>query len=166
MDYLYGRSWFADERKPVAPISEEQARAAFDDGPQLAVAAVEEVGLVPRYTLEMNARAEAVDVHLYDAHGSEVSALSYHTLKGRLFLFNVVEWLYPDDGQYHGMMGALADRTYLFKPNGYARLRTKVEAAPAATIEEFTDVNVSDHWLDPLEWGDWDRIGEYRPTAV
>jgi hypothetical protein len=27
-------------------------------------------------------------------------------------------------------------------------------------------VNVSDHWLDPLEWGDWDRIGEYRPSAV
>jgi len=41
-----------------------------------------------------------------------------------------------------------------------------VETAPAATIEEFTGVNVSDHWLDPLEWGDWDRIGEYRPTAV
>jgi len=166
MTYLYGSGWFEDERKPVEPMSEEQARRVFEKGPQLGVAAVDGVGLVPRYALTMNAQAESVDVHLYDEHGSEISSLSYQTVDGRLFLFDVTEWLYPDDGRYHGMMGALADRTYLFKPDGYARLRTKVETAPAATIEEFTGVNVSDHWLDPLEWGDWDRIGEYRPTAV
>jgi hypothetical protein len=166
MTFLYGRAWFSDERKPVRPITEQEARRVFDTGPQLGVAAVEGAGSVPRYTLVMNARAQSVDVSLYDEHGSEVSVLSYHTEKGRLFLFNVAELLYPDDGRYHGMAGNLASRTYLFKPNGYARLRTKVKEAPAATIEEFTGVDVSDHWLDPLEWGDWDRIGEYRPSAV
>jgi hypothetical protein len=25
------------------------------------------------------------------------------------------------------------------------------------TVEEFTGVDVSDHWLDPLARGDWDR---------
>jgi hypothetical protein len=166
MTFLYGRSWFSDERKPVEPMTEQEARRVFDTGPQLGVAAVDGVGSVPRYTLEMNARAQSVDVYLYDEHGSEVSALAYHTEKGRLFLFNVTERLYPDDGRYHGTAGNLATRTYLFKPNGYARLRTKVKEAPAATIEEFTGVDVSDHWLDPLEWGDWDRVGEYRPSAV
>ena len=166
MTFLYGRAWFSDERKPVQPISEEQARRVFDDGPQLGVAAVEGVGFVPRYVLEMNARAESVTVERFDEHGSVVSSTSYHTQKGRLFLMQVDELLYPDDGRYHGMPGNLATRTYYFKPNGYARLRTKVKAAPAATIEEFTGVNVSDHWLDPLEWGDWDRIGEYRPSSV
>ncbi|WP_028045834.1 hypothetical protein [Cellulomonas sp. URHE0023] len=166
MTFLYGRSWFSDERKPVEPITEEEARRVFDKGPQLGVAAVDGVGSVPRYTLTMSARAEDITVHLYDEHGSEVSALSYDTQQGRLFLFNVTERLYPDDGQYHGTPGYLATRTYYFKPDGYSRLRTKVKAAPAATIEEFTGVNVSDHWLDPLEWGDWDRIGEYRPSAV
>jgi len=166
MTYLYGRSWLAGKRSPVRPIDEEQARRVFERGPQLGVAAVEGPGLVPRYVLTMSARAESVTVHRYDEHGSEISSTAYHVVDGRLFLFSATEWLYPDDGQYHGMMGALADRTYLFKPDGYARLRTKVEAAPAPTIEEFTDVNVSDHWLDPIEWGDWDRIGEHRPTAV
>ncbi|MBD8060126.1 hypothetical protein IC607_14225 [Cellulomonas sp. JH27-2] len=166
MTYLYGSGWFEDERKPVEPMSEEQARRVFEKGPQLGVAAVEGVGLVPRYALTMNAQAESVDVHLYDEQGSEISSLSYQTVDGRLFLFDVTEWLYPDDGHFHGVQANTAIRTFLFKPDGYARLRTKVKAAPAATIEEFTDVNVSDHWLDPLEWGDWDRIGEHRPTAV
>jgi hypothetical protein len=166
MTYLYGRAWFADKREPVRPITEDEARRVFDTGPQLGVAAVDGSGSVPRYTLTMSARGEDVSVHLYDQHGSEVSTLSYDTQQGRLFLFNVVELLYPDDGRYHGMPGNIANRTYFFKPDGYARLRTKVKAAPAATIEEFTGVNVSDHWLDPLQWGDWDRIGEYRPSAV
>ena len=166
MAYLYGREWFDDKREPVMPITEEEARLVFDKGPQLGVATVEGVGSVPRYTLTLSARAEDVSVHLYDEHGSEVSVLSYDTQKGRLFLFNVVERLYPDDGRYHGTTGALANRTYYVKPNGYSRLRTRVESAPAATIEEFSGVNVSEHWLDPLQWGDWDRIGEYRPSAV
>ena len=29
----------------------------------------------------------------------------------------------------------------------------------------FSEINVSDHWVDPLGWGDWDRIGRHRPEA-
>jgi hypothetical protein len=166
MTFLYGRAWFSDERKPVEPITEQEARVVFDRGPQLGVAAVEGVGHVPRYVLMMNAHAASVDVERFDEYGSVVSSTSYETVKGRLFLYSATEWLYPDDGRYHGMQGNVAIRVFNFKPNGYSRLRTKVKAAPAATIEEFSGVNVSDHWLDPLEWGDWDRIGEYRPSAV
>jgi hypothetical protein len=29
-------------------------------------------------------------------------------------------------------------------------------------VEEFSGVDVSSHWIDALEWGDWDRVGYYN----
>lgn len=167
MNYLYGRAWHEHGRFPVDEMTEEQARTAWEKGPQLGVAAGEDLdhGAVPEYVLEMNAGAEDVDVYRYDAAGSIVASLGWQTKDGRLFLSDVAEWLYPDDGEFHEQDQCLAVRKYLFKPDGYARLRSDVKEAGAATVEEFTGVDVTDHWLDPLTWGDWDRIGRHRPSA-
>jgi hypothetical protein len=168
MTYLYCWKWNERRRSPVDELTEEQARRAWEDGPQLGVAAGErlEPGKVPAYTLTMSPHGEDVSVHRYTAEGSIESITGYETFEGRLFLSDVTEYLYPDDGQFHGMSASTASRTYTFRPDGYSRLRTSVEEADADTVEEFTDVDVSDHWLDPLEWGDWERIGHHRPTSV
>ncbi|MCW2763063.1 MAG: hypothetical protein JWR85_3264 [Marmoricola sp.] len=75
------------------------------------------------------------------------------------------EWLYPDDGEYHGMGGAIAFRQYFFKPDGRVEVRSRLKDAEAETVEQFTDVDVADHWVDRVTWGDWDRIGPHRPKA-
>jgi hypothetical protein len=166
--YLYGRAWHEQGRFPVDEMDEDRARKAWEKGPQVAVAAGEDLerGSVPEYTLEMNAHAEDVDVYSYDAAGSVVASLGWQTIDGRLFLSDVAEWLYPDDGEFHEQDEALAFRKYLFKPDGYARLRSDVKEAGGVTVEEFKGVDVSDHWLDALAWGDWERIGRHRPTAT
>ncbi|MGY2875928.1 hypothetical protein ACVW00_003118 [Marmoricola sp. URHA0025 HA25] len=168
MNYLYGRAWHEQGRFPVGEISEDEARKVWDNGPQLGVAAGEslERGSAPEYSLEMSAHAADVDVNHYDESGSVVASLGWQTIDGRLYLSDVAEWLYPDDGSFHEMDECLAVRKYLFKPDGYARLRSDVKAAGGVTVEEFTGVDVSDHWLEPLAWGDWDRIGRHRPTAA
>jgi hypothetical protein len=114
----------------------------------------------------MNARAQDVDVFRYDESGSVVASFGWQTVDGRLFLSDVAEWLHPEDGAFHERDECLVFRTYLFKPDGYARLRSDDKAADAALVEEFNGVDVSDHWQDPLEWGDWDRIGRRRPPDL
>jgi hypothetical protein len=168
VNYLYGRSWHQHGRFPIDEMTEDQARKAWEQGPQLSVAAGADLdrGSVPEYALEMNARGEDVDAFSYDDAGSVVASLGWQTIDGRLFLSDVSEWLYPDDGQFHEVDESLAYRSYYFKPDGYARLRSRVKEAGAETVEEFSGVDVSDHWLDPLTWGDWDRIGRHRPTAT
>jgi hypothetical protein len=167
MKYLYGWSWHDEDRHPIDGLTEDEARKAWEDGPQLGVAAGEDLepGRVPAYSLEMNAHAEDVRVKHYNAEGSIEAVLDYGTFEGRLFLEQATEYLYPDDGEFHTAFGSTAIRMYFFKPDGHAELRTRMRETEVETVEEFDGVDVSDHWLDPLEWGDWDRIGRHRPAA-
>jgi hypothetical protein len=166
--YRYGRGWHAHGRFPIAEMTEKQARRVWEKGPQLGVAAGEHLdrGAVPEYSLQMSARAQDVDVHCYDEFGSVLVSFGWQTVGGRLFLSDVAEWLHPEDGAFHERDECLVFRKYLFKPDGYARLRRDDKAAEVAAVEEFNDVDVSDHWADPLEWGDWDRIGRQRPGSL
>jgi hypothetical protein len=166
MTYLYGWKWHDQDRHPIDEMTEEQARKAWVDGPQLGVAAGDDLepGRVPAYSLEMSAMAEDVRVNLYDAAGSTEVILDYGTIDGRLFLEEVTEYLYPDDGEYHSQGGHVAVRMFSFTPDGTCELRSRLKETGVETVEEFDGVDVSDHWLDPLDWGEWDRIGTHRPA--
>jgi hypothetical protein len=168
--YLYGRSWHESGRFPVAEMTEAQAKKKFAKGPQLGVIAGPDIqkGQVPAYVLTMNGGAESVSVHHYAATGSIEAILSYRTIEGRLFLFDVTEYLYPDDGEFHFQDECTAVRSYLFEPDGSVNLRSDVSAEEQVLVEEFSGVDVSPHWRDPIGWGEWDAIGTAesgRPTA-
>jgi hypothetical protein len=167
MDFLYGWTWHEDERHPIDEMTEDEARKAFTRGPQVAVIALPEPGGVPAYVLEMSADAEDVRVIQYTPEGSVAANLDYTVPDGedRLFLEEVGEWLYPDDGKFHSMGSATAFREYFFSPDGTVEVRSRLSGADAETVEEFTDVDVSDHWVDRVTWGDWDRIGLHRPKG-
>lgn len=167
MNYLYGRKWHPEARQPVREMTEDQARAAFAKGPQVGVFALPEPGGVPAYTLQMSAEAETVRVGHYTEEGSVAANIHYRVLEGddRLFLAQVGEWLYPEDGKFHSMDQAKAFRQFFFKPDGTAEVRSRIHGAPAETVEQFSDVDVSDHWVDRVTWGDWDRIGLHHPKA-
>ena len=167
MDYLYGWSWHPEQRHPIREMTEAKARKAFAEGPQVAVIALPEPGGVPAYTLEMSADAHDVCVTRYTEEGSIAASIDYTVLDGehRLFLEQVAEWLYPDDGEYRNMDEAKATRQFFFKPDGNAKVKSRVNDAEAETVEEFSDVDVSDHWVDRVTWGDWDRIGTHQRKA-
>jgi hypothetical protein len=164
--FLYGWKWHSSGRFPIDEMTEDQARTAWEKGPQLGVAAGDDLapGTVPAYSLEMSPYAEDVRVVHYTPEGSIEAILDYGTIDGRLFLEEVTEYVYPDDGQFKEQDGCTANRGYFFKPDGYAELRSRVKETGVETVEEFTSVDVSDHWLDSLEWGDWDRIGKHQPA--
>ena len=163
-NYLYGWKWnsFPNYRRPVKEMTEAAARKVWDDkGVQFSVSAGPglEPGRVPDYTMSIGYGGETVIVERYDSNGSIEVIMGYDLIDGRLFLSDVTEYLLPDDGKYHHQDDTLGVRMYVFKPDGYCRLRTSVTAAPDDTVEELSGVDVSSHWIDALEWGDWDRVG-------
>ncbi len=167
MQYLYGWKWNPRKRLVLEELTEEKARKAFVTGPQLAVIALPEPDGVPAYTVQMNAEAVDVRVIHYTKGGSVAANIHYSVPEGedRLFLEQVGEWLYPDDDEYYSELKAKAFRQYFFKPDGIAEVRSRITGAGAETVEQFSDIDVSDHWVDRVTWGDWDRIGTYQPKA-
>lgn len=169
MNYLYGRDWHPTLRKPIKEVSEKEARRQFDvKVPQLSVSAGPrlEHGQVPVYTLKIGRGGWAVDCHRYNPVGSISTVYAFREVDGRPFLDNVVIYLYPDDDRYYSQMHAKAVSMFTFRPDGWARRRFSVKDAPQAHVSEFTDVDVSAHWEDPMAFGDWDRFGAAREPAL
>ncbi len=168
MQYLYGWKWNPRKRQVVDELSEQDARLSFDRGPQLGVVALPQGSEVPAYALELSAEARDVVVTHYTEGGSVAARMHYRTLPEdavRLFLEDVSEWLYPDDGAFYSLTRAVAYRSYAFCPDGTVEVRSRLAGADADRVEQFRDVDVSDHWHDQVSWGDWEPIGTHRPTG-
>lgn len=167
MSYLYGTGWDAGECVVVRETDEAGARVLFTSGPRLAVIAGPEVaeGQVPVFSLALSAGGEYVDVTHYDpGTGSVVAIMGWRPSAGRLFLTDVTEYLYEDDGAFRSQSGSKAARTYLFVPSGEVTLTQYV--AGTETREVYSDVDVSTHWADPVGFGDWDRLGTHELGAT
>lgn len=163
-EYLFSRGWHPFDRKPVDPCDEAAARELWRSGRDVAVTVGEAVtaGGVPGFTVTIGPEGRDVDVEWYGSGGSIVTKASYQSFAERpdeLFLSDLGEYLYPDEDRAYTFRQSTAHRKYLFRPDGYARLRTDVKAAPAVKVEEFHDVDVSSHRVPALQWGDWDRFG-------
>ena len=157
MDHVYSLRWHDERRQPIDPMTEDEARAAWERGPLLSVSGGEGLGdgtggVVPAYTIEMDAHAESCRVVHYNAVGSRAAEMDWRTEKGRLFLFAAIEYLHHDEEEFYDI--AKASREFFFRPDGYCELTTQVAASGAVTVEEFSDVDVSSQWVDPLTWGD------------
>lgn len=164
MQYLYGYAWHSSGLFPVKEITENEARDRFVTGPQVAVIAGDpmEHGVVPAYSMMMSAHAEDIGVEHYAATGSIEAILTWSTVDGRIFLTDVTEYLYLDDGRYHFQDECLASREYTFRPDGTVRVDSDVTESGQVLTEEFEGVDVSSHWHAPLVWGEFDEIGLFR----
>ncbi|WP_122260693.1 hypothetical protein [Ornithinimicrobium cerasi] len=170
MTYRYGRDWHGKLRKPMQEITEAQARKRFTDGPHLSVSRVDAAGEVPDYTLVLQPGAAYVRSSRYDGHGREVSVYHFREQDdhpGELFLEEVTVRVYPDgEERWLDVAGSKAHTTVTFRPNGWARARFAVPGLDQARVEEFTGVDVSGHWVQRPEFGDWDGLGEAREPAL
>ncbi|MFK5689098.1 hypothetical protein ACI3EY_05485 [Ornithinimicrobium sp. LYQ92] len=172
MPYRYGRDWHGVLRKPIQEITEAQARKRFAAGPSFSVSKVStaDAKVVPEFTLQINPDGFYLGVAFYDEFGSEVRAYHFAEQPERpeeLFLTGVTVRVYPDgQDRWLDLHQAAAHTTFTFRPNGWARSRLVVQGQDEARVQEFTGVDVSAHWVDRPEFGDWDRFGVAREPAL
>lgn len=171
MTFLYGRDWHPTLRKPIGQLDGTQARSRWKSGPPFSVSSVPQpaAGQVPAYTLVLGPEGEFVKTYRYNPAGSIVSIYTFRPWEeraGEHFLKEVTVYLYPDDDRWYDQTKANAISTFSFRPDGWARRRLDIKAAPHVQVEEYTDVDVSDHWVPSPTFGDWDRFGIPREPAT
>lgn len=167
MNYLYGHRWHEKLRKPIRPMTESEARKRWEQGPQLCVAGGVDLepGTVPDWSLVVGQRGEFVKATRYDELGRIVSVYAFRPQDerpGEMFLRAVTLYTYPDTERWYDQMHASAVAMYHFNPDGSGDRLLKVKAAPADELVEFDGVDVSEHWVPQVAWGDWDRFGQPR----
>jgi hypothetical protein len=167
MNYLYGLRWHDQLHQPIRPMSEKQARRSWEQGPQFCVAGGPDLapGTVPDWSLVVGREGEFVKATRYDEVGRTVSVYTFRPQDGRpgeTFLRSVTLYTYPDNEHWYSQMECSAVALYHFEPDGSGERRLKVKAAPADEVNVFEGVDVSQHWVPQIEWGDWDRFGQPR----
>lgn len=168
MTFRYGHDWNTRMLQPIREMTEKAARAAFERKPQVSVSKVGEGG-VPEYTLVLGTGGQHVRVYRYDASGSVVECFDYSQVEGddRLFLDNYATWVYADDAVGpQDFPESKAYKAWLFRHDGTARCRETVKGLEEARISEYRDLDVSGHWRDRPQWGEWDSFGLHPEPAA
>jgi hypothetical protein len=157
VNHLYGRKWNSDpdHRRPVDPMTEDEAHAAWDAGEVFSVSAGPDLepGRVPAYTLDVGVNDTIVVTRWTDEGRKRV--VYFYTAQAdqdrELFLGQVDH----HEGGY---------RCDEYRSNGWGR--TRREGDGEDTIYEFKKLDLSGHRLPALEWGDWDRVGLHDPQVA
>ncbi|GAB3300110.1 hypothetical protein EK0264_18580 [Epidermidibacterium keratini] len=169
MTYRYGRDWHPVLKKPIAEITETEAKQRWAKGPAFSVSKLSPGHDQPDYTLLVGPEGEVVRTQRYRPTGAIDTIYTFRPEAGQMFLNEVVAYAYPDDAKYYDQFQSAAVSTIGFRPDGGAVRRFSVSGSHDARVSRYTDVDVSAHWEPMITFGDWDRFGVGReptgPTA-
>ena len=168
--YIYCERWAYSACEPAGPLSEAEARTRFegkvpDPDDWFTVAGLQgdaESASVPEFVLEVTPGAEFVYTHLVDQWQRICFIYNFRDIDGRLFLFNRVEYSYPEDDRYLNQAQASRIESILFRPDGYMRRRLKDKSKATNEEWEYKDVELVDNWEAKPEFGEWVALGRYR----
>jgi len=168
--YIYCERWAYSACEPAGVLSAAAARTRFegkvpDPDDWFTVAGfLEDAGgaSTPEFVLEVTPGAEFVYAHLVDQWQRICFIYNFRDVEGRLFLFNRVEYTYPEDERYLNQAQASRIESILFKPDGYMRRRLKDKSKATTEEWEYKDVDMVDNWELKPEFGRWGALGRYR----
>lgn len=179
-DMVYGERWNSTMRFIIDRISVDDARKRYRDGPWFGVAmgnglctsadearVAETAGAllpVPEFCLELEARARDVRAFFYDERNSVTILHDWGVIGDQLFLESVVRYYYPNQSRFHAQNESLKIWSVSFKPDGTARVNTRLPPPPGAFVRtndfvEHRDVPLDNHYLPIPEFGDWATLG-------
>lgn len=168
--YVYGRAWNPISWD-VGDMTEAEARRRFasdDDDDWFSVAAFAE-GVpddgIPEYVMELLPKAEYVNVQFFDPSRSLRFVYGFRKHGDAIFLDNIVEYTYPDDGMQRRVSESSVMESLSYRPDGL--VHQQKEDSSKSTVEEadYRDVDVSSHWEPIPEFGQWDAIARFDREA-
>lgn len=180
---IFGVTWHPELKLMMEPMTEEEARVAYEAGHEVTIACgahellpedpadLELIGDQPAewslYTeltrSQRDAETENVAVlDFYDFWGTRVlTYFFYEQPDGRLFLANAAEYEFSDATQQHDEYDWTVMTMHRFRPDGYSSVsvhRLLPDGSTDVTMTEYADGDFTTHWEPVPAWGDWDSI--------
>jgi hypothetical protein len=90
--------------------------------------------------------------------GSIWRIINYKNEDGRLFKWDVADYRYPDDAKRYGRDECTMLLTGKFNPDGTGSLTVNDKSKPTIDRLSMDQVDVSGHWLDRPEFGNWAQL--------
>ncbi|MGI5186875.1 hypothetical protein ACQEVI_01875 [Promicromonospora sp. CA-289599] len=170
----YCTRWNDLTRRPIAGyewINESQARDRFERNEFIDVVESSTIGsdglVNPRWVMGiagLRGVAGGARLEFHDGQGSIWRAVDYQIIRGRLFRSNVVDFVYLTDQQRWEMSQATVGVEVTVDPDGTGTVE-RWEVNGDKQVTELTGLDVSAHWLDVPEFGDWDALADPGPFA-
>ena len=176
-DKLWGL--FSDE----LTVEQAQARYAADASRRddwFGVVRMEAGGGRPSAYLQMGPRANGVELHKVNEHGSIEAAYTwgayyepsdagpYQGNDERVFLSSITKYAYPEGDRFFRRSASIGRVSLTFAPDGYAKeervLKRGVGEPSEVETREFRGVDVSANWTPIPEFGDWERF--FHPEST
>jgi hypothetical protein len=165
--YAYLGQWNSMTGRPILDrewISEDEARAAYDDQthgfdivPRAVRDEAEAHGSSPTpWALSSSALGPlAFRVTFYLPTGSIFRIVDWKDEGERMFLWSVVDYLYPDQDTQYRRAQCLWIVRGLFNTDGTGTLSIKDKVASTLDRLSMDEVDLSGNWRDRPSFGDW-----------
>jgi hypothetical protein len=154
----YCRRWNFRRHQPIDPLVPEEA-AARDTYSVILHDPWE--GQIPEAVIEIAWANDFAGVWFFDAAGRQSLNYAFRRTGDRLFLFNMIEYAYPDD-EPRTLAGADRTEDFTFQQDGVVRLVVTDDAAQEKTTEDRDGVDVASHWEPVPEFGEWDSLARWN----
>jgi hypothetical protein len=166
--FIYGRAWNDKRLVMGGVIAEAEARRRYAEGGEddwFGVAAyadgVPDDG-VPEYTLEVLPKGTFISTSFYDQlYRMRHKFMSGVREGGMLFLEDITDWTYPDDGKYVPRDECLVMTNYRYEVDGTMHWYRSDKVANLIEEADYRDMDISTHWEPVPAFGDWASIARF-----
>jgi hypothetical protein len=152
----FGTAWDATTRRPVEELDEDAAVDALAHGREVVVVEADAPGEVPDYVLVLREGGRLVTTQRYDGAGRLDLVVHHHDVGGALFRSGAVHYTYDSERPDAPVSSV---RVLRYGPDGRVDERLSTRDRDDDVVEHHLGVEVAAHWLAPLEWGSWERLG-------
>jgi hypothetical protein len=158
----YCRRWNTRRHQPIDPLTPQEAveRDAKRE-PYSVILQDASGGQVPEAVIEVDWANDFAGVWFFDAFGRQSLNYAFRRTGDRLFLFNMIEYSYPDD-EPATLSGATHTEEFTFQDNGVVRLVIIDEETHEKTTEDRSDVDVTSNWEPVPKFGEWDSLARWN----
>jgi hypothetical protein len=155
---VYCRRWNFRRHTAMDPLTPEQAEARSKKGEEFAAVLWADPNAgVPEAVIEIVWQNNFAGVWFFDEQGRRSLNYAFHPSKGKLFLFDMVEYKYPDNNAH-----TLADASRVdhigFNEDGTLREVVTDDLKHEKTAVDRRDVDLSSHWESMPTFGDWESL--------
>lgn len=161
----YCRRWNFRRHTPIDPLTPEEAvKREVAREVYSAILHDPSGGKVPERVVEIDWANDFAGVWFFDAYGRQSLNYAFRRTGDRLFLFNMIQYSYPDD-QPRTLSGSNHTEEFTFQENGIVRSVVIDDDTHEKITEDRSDVDVSPHYEPVPRFGEWDSLARWNREA-